>query len=421
MTHLLAQLVFVSRLLGLMTGTRDVEVQVDAQVASVEIQLDRKPVTTLRGVPWKTRIDFGVELIPHELTAVARDAEDREVARDTQFINLARPLAEVGALFRRHEGNLLADIRWQHLASALPTTMTVKLDGKRISGVVARTINLKDLSTDVLHVLDVEMQFKDGVTARKEIVFGGVTEEMPAELTPIVVRLKANGRTDLERCFTIDGRPVAASAVEEATVSLLFVRDPDNATAASQLLARRELNRRPMPELAFHIPDAAPRFVWPVAQGAAGADMFATSGDFEETSGIRWLLGRVVGPAAAKPRMTDAVAVAGSESLQLGRRRMVVLVLGREQDASRYRPATVRRYLQSIGVPLRVWSLTGGARDAQWGEVENVSSPESLRDAVDRLRRDLSRQRVVWLPLTPFDSLRVATPGDCAWEPLAKE
>lgn len=162
------------------------------------------------------------------------------------------------------------------------------------------------------------------------------------------------------------------------------------------------------------------RFVWPVAGNAGNAELFHTTGEFKETFGMRWLLGRVSGPATTtKLRMADAVAVAASESLHSGRRRMVLLVLGREDDGSRYRPTTVRRYLQRIGVPLRVWSLTGGSADPEWGEVENVSAPAFLRDATDRLRRELDRQRVAWLPVTPMEALRVETAPDCAWEPLS--
>jgi hypothetical protein len=417
---ILAELVFVTRLLGLMNGSRDVEVQVDPRVATVEVRLDDQEVATLRGSPWKTKVDFGVELVPHELTAIARDAEGRELARDTQAINVARPLAELGALFRRHDGRLVADIRWQHLSGQAPKAMSVKLDGKTISGVVARTVNLRDVSTSELHVLDVEVEFIDGVKARKEIVFGGVTEEIPAELTPIVVHVREKGRRDAAACFRVKGQAVAASAVEDAPASVLVVRDPDPETAVWQLLMRRERSKRSLPDAAFRVPRSTTRFVWPVASGTGGADMFLTSGEFKESHGLRWLLARVVGPNGKGRRMADALAVAGSESLHAGTRRVVILLLGKESDDSRYRPATVRRYLASIGVPLRVWSLTGKRADPAWGEVEDVSSPEFLRDATDRLRRELARQRVVWLPLTPLDALRVESAPDCAWEPLAR-
>ena len=66
---------------------------------------------------------------------------------------------------------------------------------------------------------------------------------------------------------------------------------------------------------------------------------------------------------------------------------------GSPEDASRYDPATVRRYLAAIRVPLYVWSVEkGGAGSpalASWGEVEDVSSLGRLRRAVERLRDDL--------------------------------
>ena len=59
-----------------------------------------------------------------------------------------------------------------------------------------------------------------------------------------------------------------------------------------------------------------------------------------------------------QPRIADAVATAGLAAVNENRRRAVLLVLsGKEKDASRYDPATVRRFLAALRVPLYVWSL----------------------------------------------------------------
>jgi hypothetical protein len=72
---------------------------------------------------------------------------------------------------------------------------------------------------------------------------------------------------------------------------------------------------------------------------------------------------------------------------------------GDDEDASRYDPATVRRYLESIHVPLYVWSLYGRSSAAakRWGGAEDISSVFKLSTAVARLRRELEAQRIVWL------------------------
>jgi hypothetical protein len=59
----------------------------------------------------------------------------------------------------------------------------------------------------------------------------------------------------------------------------------------------------------------------------------------------------------------------------------------------------VRRYLESIRVPLFVWSLYGkdAAAAQAWGPVEDVSSLARMGDAMARLRAELDAQRIVWL------------------------
>jgi hypothetical protein len=82
----------------------------------------------------------------------------------------------------------------------------------------------------------------------------------------------------------------------------------------------------------------------------------------------------------------------------------VVLVLGgHEQDASRYSPEVVRRYLAAVHVPLFVWSLYGAGNSAarawmeSWGKVEDISTLPRLEAAVSRLKAELDSQRIVWL------------------------
>jgi hypothetical protein len=77
---MLAELVFVTRLLGLMSSTHEIQVQTDPSVHRVEILLDGKRAYVLRSAPWRAGIDFGPEIAPHELTAVAYDAQGVEIA-----------------------------------------------------------------------------------------------------------------------------------------------------------------------------------------------------------------------------------------------------------------------------------------------------------------------------------------------------
>ena len=109
--------------------------------------------------------------------------------------------------------------------------------------------------------------------------------------------------------------------------------------------------------------------------------------------------------------------------LRGGQRRVIVVVLGDApaRDRSLHSPAVIRRYLERVGVPLRVWSLTGPRPDLvdTWGEVRDVSTAAGLLAATDDLRRELDSQRVAWMPVAPLDAFRVIANADCAYEPLA--
>lgn len=409
---MLAELVFVTRLLGLMSGTRAIDMQVDPSVAAVEIMVDGERAAFLRDAPWRTKVDFGPELAPHELTAIARDAEGRELGRDTQFVNVPRPQAEIGVMFERDRAN----IRWQHIGGAMPKKMMVKLGNRTLASTITRSVKLPPLPPEALNVLSIDLEFEDGSTARREVVFGGFSEELPAELTATIVRERGTGRKDRAGCFRAGARSVAASEVETGDVALLVVR---NARSPADQFFRRHQNRPKVGEANFALPRTSVRFIWPVASGAGNSDLFMTSEPFSAMRGLRFLLTQVEGPKRPGLRLADAVAVAGTEALREPRRRAVVLVLNGEEDQSRYRPETVRRYLERLGVPLYVWSLAGPVRDSAWGKVENISVNEQLQEAIRRLQRDLEPHRIAWLPVNPYEALHVRTPPDCAWEPLA--
>ena len=410
---MLAELVFVTRLLGLMSGTRPIDMQVDPLVHAVEIVLDGQRAGVLRGAPWRTAIDFGPELAPRELVAIARDAEGRELARDTQFVNVPRPQAEIGVMFVRDRAN----ITWQHIGGAVPKKMMVKLGNRTLASTITRSVQLPPLPPEALNVLSIDLEFPDGSSAHRDVVFGGFSEEVPAELTATLVTERANGQKERATCFRSGGRPVAASEVETGDAAVLVVR---HYNPPGDQYKRRNQYRAPLPEKGFALERTSVRFVWPVANGNNQSDLFMTSPPFNAMRGLRFLLLATGGPKAFKLRLADAVAVAGMEALREPRRRAVLLVLNGEEDQSSYRPEVVRRYLEHIGVPLYVWSFAGPVKHSPWGNVEDISLNERLKEAVRRLEADLARQRIAWLPLNPYDALHVQVPADCAWEPLAR-
>ena len=95
------QIVFLSLFLGLVTGFQNVSLRVDDGVKSVRIELGGREVARITSAPWSARVDFGTALTPRELTAIAYDADGREITRIAQVINLARPAAELEIVIRR--------------------------------------------------------------------------------------------------------------------------------------------------------------------------------------------------------------------------------------------------------------------------------------------------------------------------------
>lgn len=420
----LAEVIFLTRFLGLVAGEQPVRLKVDPDVRQVEIRRDGQTIATLRGPRWGAKIDFGNELTPHELAAVGLNAEGEEVGRDTQIVNLARPLAEVGILLERNPGgNLTARLQWGHVLGASPVSAIMKYDQRVVSRNTSGSAVLLPASPDkeAVHVVSAEMEFADGVRAQKEVVFGGVfSEEMPAELTAVAVRQRG-AAAQASSCFTAGGRSVAPTAVERGIGTAYFVF---NGAVGN---ARRELASTKQPESKFALTDAEFRVVTPTVRkiqtGADSETAVFSSAPVPGDRGTRKLLLREGKRPGMDPHIADAVATAALSALSGERRRVVVLVVGQGAmaDKSEHSGASVRRYLARIGVPLRVWSLTGpsDALVKVWGPVQDVSTMNGLVAATAELRSELETQRIAWLPLPPLDAFRVASSASCSYEPLA--
>ena len=427
---MLAQVVLVTRLLGVVAGPQAVSVHVDPAVKSVDLVRDGTPVATLSGAPWRTVIDFGAEIAPHDLTTIARDAFGNEIARDRQLVNLARPAAEAAVVLEpAGDGRLRATAKWQHIASKSPKKIDITLDETAVPNRNGVAI-LPVVDPTSLHLLRVEVAFAD-VSARKELVFGGrFAAEVPSELTGVLVRQGDAKEPDLERCFRVDDQPLAAAAIEKPDAVVYFVR------SGSPKLTQRKLG---MPSVsgrdtsgsasrAFRFDQSVRlQYIWPVSQVFRGKDatysanLFLRSAELDGRMGTHQFLTNVGGPTAKEERYADAVAVAGVQALNGGKRRVVVLILGGEVDHSRHAAPLVRRYLQRIGVPLRVWSLVPitTAMSTAWGAITDVSNTVTLRTATEELKRELDRQRIAWLPVDPLQALRVRTAPNCMSVPVA--
>ena len=419
---------FVSLFLGLIVGVVPVTVLVERPVAAVRYELDGKAAGLVAGAPWSLPLDFGAELVPHEIVAHALDAAGKEIGVARQFVNLPRPPAEVEVVLERDAKGKAEAARFsgQSLLGSQPARVTVTFDGAPLPAPESDRVALPAYDDSRRHVLSIELEFTPTLRSRTDVVFGGAESGVVrSELTAVVVRKTSPGKMpeagDLANLLVREGRPVPVIAVEEGAAIVCVVRGPSVATALKSLgtggkttLVQVPGGRR-LPQfdrdasrfaMALEKEDRL-RFIWPMPQaisGAPRAQLFNRSRDFMGAdAGLAWLLTRVEHPEQ-RPRevhLADAAAVAGLEATASGSRRAVVLVLGDETaDGSRHSPASIRRYLQAIRVPFAVWSLKSPRLQPlakSWGEVEDVSSVDRLEKAIERLKADLASQRVVWI------------------------
>jgi hypothetical protein len=435
------QLVFLTLFLGLISGPQRIDLQPGLDVKSIRILLDGKQVAALEKAPWSTTVDFGPSIAPGDLVAIGYDARGDEVARTSQTVNLPRPFADLVISVKNDAKGVpvSVELRWEHLQGAKPVKALLKVDGKTVALDADFRARLPRLDVNQPHVLSASVQFEDGFVPRRELVIGGgVGDTADALLTPVAVRQSGEiPPSNPSNCFTSGTSPVRVSAVEKGNAVVIAVVDPDPRDAEKVL----DLRLSPALTLGPGLVDVRSLFLlpkgiwlqllWPIplrykTTTNASAVMFPPSTYVQATDGgFMWLLTRGYTAHFDKetPRMfADAAGVAGLDSITGGNRRAVIVVLDHQSDSSSHDPASIRGYLSSIGVPLYVWSVTGQRPEleAAWGEIQDISSPDKLKVATDRLRIDLESQRVAWLATDGLSALRVQTTGRCNLTPLAR-
>ena len=401
---------FSSLLIGLLVGVQPVAVDIlpSLPAAALVVALDGQPVARLTRPPWTAEVDFGDALRPHELVATAFDRSGREVGRVSRWVNTPQPPARVEILLERdgtgrpRSARLVAtSVRRQ-----APVRRSLTLDGKKLALDAAGQAALPKLDLTRVHVLRAVVDFSRDAIAQAEIAFGGdVGDVAGSRLTGVAVRLTGRGTpvlSDLRDALRGPSGPLVPVAIEKEPATVLLVRHPLHDEAHRRLgTANRDFPIR------FDGGDEV-GYVWPVPlapeDGSVHSELFEFIGPFGEADpGYAWLLTHVrrVGDLSPPPyRFADAVAVAGLQACSASRRRVVVLVQGEERrDVSHFSPGQVEDYLASLGVPLRVWSLLPNS-PSRWkdGRFEDISSYPNLANAVLRLKEQLARQRIVWVP-----------------------
>ncbi|HET7041113.1 MAG TPA: hypothetical protein VFI13_03805 [Gemmatimonadales bacterium] len=411
---------FATLLLGLISGVYPIEVAVSGPVAAVEFLLDGAEAGRIEQPPWIAKVDLGSDLRPHELVARALDAQGNELSRVTQWINLPRPPAEVEVVLENDGRGAprAARLTWQSVSGVNPTSIALTLDGEplTVDGSGRAALPPRDLGS--LHVLSADLWFPPGVTARRDVAYGGqYGSEVSTELTAVPVRVRPGASlpppAGLAGWLTAGGQPLTAAAVENGAGKVIVVRVPAAQQVLDKLLPGARQATLPFLKGRMRLgPQDRVRFLSltgsPYRDSKVPAELFGLSRELTpEDGGLLWCLTSfhlLKEPRGREKRVADAVAVAGLQAAADNDRRAVVLVVGRnDPDASRYTPAAVRRYLAAIHVPLFVWSLYGADTPAarawtQGGEpATDISTVARLEAAVARLKAEMADQTIVWL------------------------
>ncbi len=403
---------FASLFLGLFLGVKPVEVVVGQGVATVELRLDGRSLGTMHGAPWIRHCDFGSELAPRHLEAVAFGAAGEELGRVSQWLNLPREPAVTSVVLEPGEPGRprFARVSWESSAGAQPKSVTASLDGAPLAVPDPRRIALPAVDEAQLHLLHVELEFEDHVTSRVDLTFGGAyADEVSTEITALAIRTRKQPRrppstAGVQGWFVKDGELLRVITIEKGIAEVVVVSD-------------RPFPRFIVPGEPYKPPkslrlggDQRLRFVSTVPKQTEGVAttfrLFPSSPAYDSSLGdlYQLLTGISFRALDGPPLLNSAVAVAGMLAYRGRNRRAVVIVPSASRPSATrpsaaHTPAQVRRYLAHLAVPLFVWDPESGsaAHLEAWGEVRKVGSLKQLGAAFEELSELLDQQWIVWL------------------------
>lgn len=411
---------FLTLFLGLTLGPQEVTLSASDSVKRIELRLDGKVAATLTAPPWVGRVNLGRTLAPHRLTAVGFDASGAEIAAVEQKINVPRATTEARIVVEHDRGGVprKARVVWTSVASSTVRNVEVDLDGLPLPVSKDFTVSLPKMS-NIPHVLRAKVVTGTGDYGEATTVVGAsLAAESESQLTAVPVEV-VKGQPDKASLLRVGDKPLKVIALDKVSAEVIFVRHPSEKEAAMRLDLKSRVARRSAPGMSaammigtedkadVHLaPEDDIRFLWPTFVAGTGqmkAALFPSSRSVDTVDhGLRWWLSHISAEDAPIHRYADAVAVAGLQALGSRRARAVVLVIGEDyHDSSALTPAATRAYLDQIGVPLFVWSIAEAEKLSPaargWGEIEDASTEDKLRDATKRLSALLARQQIAWV------------------------
>ncbi len=335
-------LTFLTLLIGIVWGPREIELDAPARTSSVEILLDGERVARRIGPPWTFIVDLGPAPEPHYLDAVARDARGAEVGRARQKLNLPRPEIEAALALLPGTGGKgrAARLVWEGAVGPVASRATASFDGAPIPAPDPARIELPTFVPGRLHFLRASVEFGMGPGAEAEITFGGrARDETSSELTAVAVRVPRGKLPPPSAMggWLADGRePLRVAAVEDGDASILFVIDADAQGIFSRMARGALFNTR----VGTFKGDPEIRTLAAYPERRPGArtsyDVYPRSFPAPIVRGMMAILAEAFTPwdGLSCPRYADAVFAAGLRASAWSHPRAVVLVLTGNPDES---------------------------------------------------------------------------------------
>lgn len=406
------KVVFTTLFLALVVGTHNVRVEIDGEPNRVVFSLDGAEVATDETPPWRTRLDFGGELAPHVIEAVALDAEGGEVGRAAQWVNLPRAEAALEIVVDRDDQGRPVSARLV-AASATgeePRATHLSLDGESIDAGDEGEYPLPKLDLRMPHFIRAAAIFPDGELATSDVSVGGTYGgEFASRITAVpVASRKRPKESDLAGAIRVDGEPARIEAVEKGGAKVFVVADGAlnhllptiQPSADYRGLGRALVPERPDPklDLSVVVRPVPVRSGW----GRRATEVFSTTVPLKITPAapLDWHLTRlnIAEHDTSAQRLADAVAVAGVRAAATQCPRMVLLLLsGESKDLSGFTPQEVQRFLDVLHVPLVVLRWGEPQQRDPWGEVIAMGDRRNLRPAMVEVRGALDDQWIVWI------------------------
>ena len=396
---------------GLMTGPRPVEIMAEDAVAIVEVWLDGELEQRLNAPPWKLEVDFGPELLPHVLEAVALNSKAEELARARQWINMSPKPAQSSVMIEGADQGkgAVARVSWESLAETYePQSIEVYFDGLRLAADDPRSILLPTFDPDQTHHMRVRLEFTEVLFSEAEAVFGGVYgNEISTEISAVPIRFdkgrKPKSAHAMRDWFTVGGVPQNVHAVEKGLAEIIVVRDVATDSRLSKLAAQAARLETDIYLKNHH----RVSFINPCPEVHRRGVLFRQrvyphTPRYSSKDGTLLRLLAGLGHANCteqRQQLAEAVGVAGLSASGDGLRRVVLLLLSSEpRDQSAFTPAQVVAYLDRMRVPLVIWSLgTPAGLETKWGQATNVRKLWRFDKAFNLLEKDLEHQLIVWL------------------------